>query len=154
MISASLEILGVNNVGLRVADLERSLAFYRDLIGLEVVFVSPRLDDEDMLAVAGVSGGSMRMAALTVPGLGASLNLVEFDGVARTPVTARPQDPGTVHLSLRVRNVDAWCARCWSAGFAPVADPRRLLSESRSARIAFVPDPDGFYVEFVETPAG
>jgi lactoylglutathione lyase len=144
------EILSVNNIGLRVANLDRSLAFYRDLLGLELRFASPWIDNDDMLAVGGVSGGSMRIAAMIVPGLVATLNLIEYDGVERTPVRARAEDPGTMHISLRVRGLDGWIEQCESAGFSAVAEPRLISGGPNPARIAFVADPDGFYVEFVE----
>jgi catechol 2,3-dioxygenase-like lactoylglutathione lyase family enzyme len=150
MTAVEPRILEVNNVGLRVQDIERSLVFYREVMGLAVQFTSPWLDNEDLLAVGGTAGATMRMAVLLLPGLGGTLNLIEFAGLERSQIHARPHDPGTIHLSLGVDQLESWVDRMRDHGHEPVAEPRRISVGPGAARIAFFADPDGFYIELVE----
>lgn len=150
MTTVDPQILEVNNVGLRVADIDTSLEFYRDLMGLTVKFASPWLDREDLLSVGGTAGGTMRMAALLLPGMGGTLNLVEFAGLERQVNRSLPHDPGTMHLSLKVDDLDSWIERLHVAGHEPIAEPRTISGGPGDATIAFFVDPDGFYVELVE----
>jgi lactoylglutathione lyase len=147
---ASLAPVGVNNMGLHVADVDRSLAFYRDLVGLAVRRDMGWNDDPAIVAVSGTPGARLRVVALQLPGTDAVLALVELGDVERA-AAARPafQDPGAAHLSLRVEDLDAALAALDAAGFpalGPVAEHRR---PGATARLAFVADPDGFFLELV-----
>ncbi len=140
-------LLGVNNVGLIVADLERSLAFYRDVLGLDVTLITPWIENPDMLEVRGSAGESLRFAAVRLPGMEAAINLTELR--ADTGASEAIPGFGLIHISLRVDDLDSWVTHCASAGFPAVAPPK-VLSGPRTAKIAFLPDPDGYFVEFVQ----
>ena len=67
-------------VVLLIEDLPRSLAFYRDLLGLEVV--SDRtVREASVLAVTGATVDAIRVCMLRVPGADAYLELLQYDAV-------------------------------------------------------------------------
>jgi catechol 2,3-dioxygenase-like lactoylglutathione lyase family enzyme len=113
-----------------ISDLDQSLAFYHDTLGLELSGPPGEHKFTDNPAVAnlyGVPGKQFRAAVLKIPGSQMGIELVQW-GEARKPEQKRIAGPGAVTLILRRTD----------AGAAP-----KTLS-----------DPDGFPVEVErsETP--
>ena len=153
-------ILRPNAVLHSVADLERSLAFYRDAVGLTMepspgfpTGASPRI-----AAALGAPGATIRAATLSIPGSDVRLTIVQFSGVAASPIRQRLQDPGSVKLIVRVRNIDAAfervrdrIARVYTEGRAPMK-PEGPAAVNTAV---IMRDPDGYPLEFAlqDTPA-
>lgn len=118
---------------MRVSDMDRTLAFYTQVLGLEVVErkTSPR--------------GS-HLAFLAVPNSQELIELCSFP--ASGPVTVQPD---LVHLAFEVANLDEAIADLAAKG-VPVTDgPTRTASGSR---FLFIDAPDGYEVEIIERPPG
>src|SRR5690606_29710355 len=82
-------ITGFWHAGLTVSSMERSLAFYRDLLGLEIV--SDRtVREAGVLAVTGTAVGAIRVCMLRVPGADAYLELLQYDALRPAGAAARP----------------------------------------------------------------
>jgi len=138
-----------SHVTVRVSDIERSLAFYRDGLGLRVLF-DLALEGEGLEAVTGVKGARGRMAGLLVPGAGkASIELLWFE----RPRSERPpagRFTGYGNVSLAVDDLDAAYAACAARGLRPLQAPVAV----GGVRMFFVADPDGTPIEIVEFPGG
>lgn len=92
-----------------VSDLDQSLAFYHDTLGLELSGPAGQHKFTDNPAVAnlyGVPGKQFRAAVLKIPGSGMGIELVQW-GEAQKPKRARIVDPGAVTLILRRANTSA-----------------------------------------------
>jgi len=105
MLSAQTDspVVGIGPFLHIVSDLDRSLAFYHDELGLELTGPPGEHKFTDNPAVAnlyGVPGKQFRAAVLKIPGSAMGIELVQW-GEARTP-TMRMVDPGVVSLLLRV----------------------------------------------------
>jgi glyoxylase I family protein len=118
---------GVHHVALIVANTERALAFYRDVLGLDVAPQRPALP---------YPGAWLQIG-------GQQLHLMELPNP--DPTTSRPIHGGRDrHVALYVDDVDALDARLEAAG-CPV-------TRSRSGRRAlFFRDPDGNAIECMES---
>ena len=154
--AVSPAVAGLPNVGLHVTDLERSLGFYRDLLGFAVVVDSGWMTDPALLALTATPGGAIRIVNLTTGHPGATITLVQVRDLDRKPAPGGEfHDPGTMHLALAVDDLDAVLARLDQVGTAPVAAPGEVAGGGAGhARVAFVRDPDGFFVEFVQRMDG
>jgi lactoylglutathione lyase len=111
---------------LSCADLDRSLALYRDLLGGVETYRFP--DDGEPAFIALQIGESSEI------GLG---------GIAAEPVHGRPQRPASGHrieLCVYVDDVDAMYERARSSGFEAVGDPSDM---PWGERVAWIADPDG-----------
>ena len=69
MSSPAIRIRNFSHVCVGVSDLERSLAFYRDVLGLETIF-DVELSGAGLEAVTGQGGAVGRMVGCRVPGSG------------------------------------------------------------------------------------
>src|SRR5436305_14974092 len=79
--------LSANHVGIGISNLERSLAFYRDLLGFNVAYERGEVTAEYMPRLVGIPGAPLKIAGLDIPGL--HLDLTEYLQPKGSP-TARP----------------------------------------------------------------
>ncbi|MDP7300401.1 MAG: VOC family protein [Myxococcota bacterium] len=137
-----ISVRNFSHVSAYVTNLERSLPFYRDALGLEVLFetelAGPGLD-----AVTQPKGASGRMVGLQVPG-GMSIELIQ--GGRRTGNVEAGHD--TMIFSLCVDDLDAAHESLTQAGVEAVQPP----TEIAGLRMFFVRDPDGRRIELIEFP--
>src|SRR5262249_47867347 len=115
-------IVGVHHTSFTVADLDRSLAFFRDRLGLEVVYVREVRDDY-FGRIVGLPGCVVRAALLRLPYSSHHLELFEYLVPRGQTQPARPCDPGSSHLSLLVDDLPGFAARLRREGVAFVSEP-------------------------------
>jgi lactoylglutathione lyase len=111
---------------LSCGDLQRSLAFYGELLGGVETYRFPEQ-------------GEPAFIALTV----GESSEIGLGGIAAEPLHGRPQRPASGHrveLCVYVDDVDGVFARAGSEGFEPVADPADM---PWGERVAWLADPDG-----------
>jgi catechol 2,3-dioxygenase-like lactoylglutathione lyase family enzyme len=148
-------VTGFFHGGITVDDMDRSLIFYRDGLGLEIEF-DRMLDAPYLKEVLGMSFDAIRAVYLKIPG-GGFVELLEYRGIERLPAASRPCDPGAGHLCLFVDDVEAIHDRLAGLGFharsASVVDI--TAGPNAGARSAYIADPDGYYIElFQKRPGG
>jgi catechol 2,3-dioxygenase-like lactoylglutathione lyase family enzyme len=139
----------VNHVGLTVTDLDRSVAFYRDVVGLEVLVHHFRTGGEwfDTLT-------DNRDAVVNGAMLGDGdfcLQLLEYEqGGTGPPVTGHNRI-GNLHLSVNVADVVAKREEIVAtSGYDPTPIVELPVAGGRSF---YVHDPDGVPVEFMQLDA-
>jgi catechol 2,3-dioxygenase-like lactoylglutathione lyase family enzyme len=149
---AGVRVLGLDHVSVSCSDIERSLAFYRDLLGLPVLSVG-EVSGDDVERVTGEPGVRMLAADLDL-GRGQVLELIEYvEGSPASPGGATaPAVPG--HVGLLVDDVDEVHRRLVEAGVRVRSEPVRLSEPGAwfGVRCVNALDPDGVTVELVERP--
>jgi predicted enzyme related to lactoylglutathione lyase len=145
------EVLAAGNFSHIVENLDRSIEFYRDGIGLEPpANVRPFDPNPAIMKMGNTLGAQSRVAVLRVPGFSMGLELIEYKDIDRRPARPRFQDPGTGNLSVRVKDMDAVVVRLKKIG-AHFLTPGGVPTEiPGGARALFVADPDGFVVEVAQ----
>ena len=145
-----------------VADVERSLPFYRDLLGYSTSVYDLSGGFADFAHFPGGSS-TVRRVLLERPGpscgpfgrwIGPStIELVQnLDRVPRKAFEGRFWgDLGFIHLCFDVHGMDTIKSRCAAAGFAFTVDSDESFDMGdASGRFAYIEDPDGTLIEFVE----
>lgn len=115
--------------------MDRSLAFYVDLLGLKLV-VRKRADNGNQLAFLDAGGGMLEMGS-------------PAGGVKRA-VDVPNDTAGLRHLTFRFESVDATFAQLQAAGVEIVEQPRPAANSDVLKRVAFCRDPDGIMIELSE----
>jgi lactoylglutathione lyase len=134
-----------------VSDLERSVRFYREGLGFELVD-SHRVGDEfgSLMELAEV-----RLQSRFMRRDGASIELLYFETPGHTgEAVRRPMNQlGLTHLSVRVDDVDAVAATIEALG-GTVVHPTRTVIGDGQAHLDFVycTDPDGVRIELMKLP--
>lgn len=148
-------VIGIHHGGISVSDMDASLRFYRDGLGLEVTLDALR-DAPYLHETLAVPFSALRYVLLKVPGTdaGAIVELLEYRDSERMPAAARPQDPGNGHLCLQVRDAVALHARLRDMGHRSRSPETVAITAGGNAggRIVYVADPDGYWVELLERP--
>jgi lactoylglutathione lyase len=121
---------------LRVGDLERSITFYAQVLGMELLRRSENPEYRYTLAFLGYAGGN--------PGQ-AEIELTYNWGVDR-------YDMGNAygHIAIGVPDVYAACDRIRAAGGSVTREPGPV--KGGTTVIAFVTDPDGYKIELIQRP--
>ncbi|WP_255342534.1 VOC family protein [Mycobacterium sp. UM_CSW] len=130
-----------------VTDMDRALAFYRDTLGMDVVFETLISGEPFDAALHAKRQQEGRVVGGLLGGL-----MVELLSLGAKPGTEKPRrgTTGIHNVSLRVPDLDDAHRRIAAAGYPPDQDP----FEIGGVRMFFVKDPDGTPVEFIELPDG
>ena len=133
-----------------VNDLDTTLAFYRDVFGLEgraIDFANPAVP-----LLTNAPGVTLRMSMLSLPG-GPRYELTHFKGLERQPGIAKYTDPGAASVVLYVRDLDTLVANAKKAK-APIVTtggaPLHVMTAIGHARSIVIRDPDGYFLQLVE----
>jgi catechol 2,3-dioxygenase-like lactoylglutathione lyase family enzyme len=141
-------IEAVRHVGVVVSDMERSLQFYRELLGLSVVKDMEEYGQyaDTLLGLPRVRVRTVKLAALGGPTL---IELLHFRSHPRSAPAAREVCAvGPTHVALTVTDVDDVYLRLTGKHVPFVAPPQR--SPDGYAKVTFCRDPDGTLIELVE----
>ncbi|HET6734647.1 VOC family protein [Mycobacterium sp.] len=127
-----------------VTDMDRALAFYQGLLGMDVVFDQLLGGQPFDHALGGTSSHQGRAVGGVVGGV-----MLELLSLGSSP-TGRPSRStvGNQNISLSVTDLDDTHRRVTAAG----CEPEQAPFEIESVRMFFVKDPDGTRVEFIEFP--
>jgi catechol 2,3-dioxygenase-like lactoylglutathione lyase family enzyme len=145
-------VTGFDHVAITVSDLDRSLEFYRDALGLQEV-ERHRLEGEGISAMAGKPGIVMDVVRLTTgnpPGI--LVDLQQYVHPEGSTSTAELGDVAHTHVCFVVSDIEVACAELRGRGVALVSDPVAFELVSGRLRVVFVKDPDGAVIELVEYP--
>src|SRR5437762_3416383 len=99
-------IISADHTGITVENLERSLAFWRDVLGFELSHTAHQTG-ELAREITGVAGAEIKLAVLKAPG-GHKIELLEYlTPPDRKHADVCPCDVGHVHVALLVDDLDA-----------------------------------------------
>ena len=142
-----MTVKNIRHTGIVVTDMERSVKFYRDVLGLK-----PAIDFTEEGAyidrLSAMDGVRLRMVKL-VAEEGGMIELLQY---LSHPETRSPGNRlceiGPTHVSFTVADVEK-IYREWSAKGIPFNSPPQLSPDGK-AKVAFCRDPDGTFLEIVE----
>jgi catechol 2,3-dioxygenase-like lactoylglutathione lyase family enzyme len=145
----SFRIIAADHTGITVSDVERSLAFWREVLGFEL---SHRAHQKGELAekITGVRGAEILIAVVKAPGH--KIELLEYRAPAdRKKLDARPCDVGSVHVALVVDDLEAVLKTIAASGWQAAGEPQTLtVGPNAGKRVIYVRDPDGTTIEFMQ----
>jgi catechol 2,3-dioxygenase-like lactoylglutathione lyase family enzyme len=153
-----MQVGPVYHTGFTVSDLDRSLAFYRDVLGLRLV--KRQTGTAPYLAtVTGFEGVRLEVAHLQPAAGGSMLELLQYVSHPAPPTDRATNRPGNGHLCFKVDDLRGACAELRRQGVTLVSEPTEITSGAHAGGWAvYLRDPDGFTVELYQgpsaTPAG
>jgi len=144
-------ITGVDHVGVTVSDVDRSLGFWRDLLGLAVTGRGV-VEWDHLDRLVALPDTKIEWCELALPG-GGKVELSQYHrpvGGAVSP--GEENEPGRSHVSLLVDDLTEMLAVLRSNGVrARTDDPVDIpLGAYEGGKAVYVFDPDGVELELIE----
>ena len=152
MSNKPFRIISADHTGITVSNLERSLVFWRDVLGFELSHTAHQTG-ELAKEITGVAGAEIKLAVLKAPG-GHKIELLEYLAPPdRKHTDLRPCDVGSVHVALLIDDLDAVLENIAARGWKAAGKPQTLtIGPNAGKRVVYVRDPDGTTIEFMEMP--
>jgi catechol 2,3-dioxygenase-like lactoylglutathione lyase family enzyme len=148
-------VAGILHTGLTVSDLDRSVAFYRDLLGLELI--SQWESSQPYLrTVVGYPDAELRIALLRLPAgpdgaPGHHIELLEYRRPRGTRGDANTYNPGNGHVAFMVENLEAIYAELRAKGVRFKSAPVQIThGRNTGAKAVYFFDPDDITLEMIE----
>ena len=145
-------ITGFLHFAYSCADADRSIAFYCDNLGMELVADRVVPGGGYVEAVTGIAGARVRIVHLQ--GYGFNLELLEYEEPRGDTRAREPNHAGSAHMAFVVDDCDAVCAELAAKG-VPVRSaggrPATVTGgPNDGGKCVYLEDPDGNPVELVE----
>jgi len=150
-----MQLTGIYHTGFTVSSLERSIAFYRDLLGMHLMHrqegTAPYL-----AAVTGFPAVRLQVALLKrTPDDPHTLELLQYVSHPAEPTDRATNRPGNGHLCFKVDDIQAWYQRLSAHGVQFISEPVPITAGINTGAYAvYLRDPDGFTIELVQPAPG
>jgi catechol 2,3-dioxygenase-like lactoylglutathione lyase family enzyme len=133
--------------------MDRSLRFWRDAMGMEVVFQQEKAGGY-LEAIVGEPGAHVRMTHLAFGGEGPRIELFQYLAPSGGQHRLRPADVGFAHVCVACDDLDERLERLIAAGATPFSKPVEVdTGVNKGGRSVYLRDPDGHVVELERLPA-
>jgi catechol 2,3-dioxygenase-like lactoylglutathione lyase family enzyme len=150
--------VGILNDIHAVADLDKTLAFYKDVFGISG---APRaFPNPGVPLLTNAPGVSLRLAVMKLPNAPHGFELTDFTGVEKQAGRARLTDPGAAALDIYVSDLDQVVAAAQKGGYEIVTTSGRPVQGkwpsgkfgSKPFHTIILRDPDGYFVRATQKP--
>lgn len=143
-------ILATNHTSFCVSDVERSIAFYRDELGLELISVAVR-DSAFTEKASGIPGAVLRIAFLKTPDH--KLELIQYLSPPGKPFDPATNNVGAAHLAFEVDDIHSLYHALKAKGYRFASEPLQIQGgPNDGAWMVYLRDPDGITIELQEFP--
>ncbi|MGE0812633.1 MAG: VOC family protein [Vicinamibacterales bacterium] len=155
---STVGVVAVDTVGTTVADLARSVRFFREVLGFEADGPDVELTGRPYELLHGLFGVRMRVARLHLGHERIELTEYAAPRGRPYPVDTRGNDRWFQHMAIITSDMDAAYARLRQAGVAHASTgPQRLPDWNPGAggiKAFYFRDPDGHFLEILQFPPG
>jgi len=147
------DVYGIHHTCYTVSDLDRSVSFYRDVLGCEVLATQEKQGGY-LAAIVGYPDAHVRMAHLCAPG-GHVIELFQYLAPAGTRADVAPPNVGASHLCFLVEDLPALYERLRESGVESFVSPPVEVDTgiNTGGYALYLRDPDGIAVELFQPPA-
>lgn len=148
---STFTVFGFNHTAFIVSDLERTIGFFRDLLGFELTSRAPR-DKTAIQAMTGLADADIEVAYLR--GFGHWIELILYKAPAdRGEALPRIFADGAGHIALDVDDAAAAVEASKAYGLSPVGEIVTIdQGPNQGRRVVYLQSDDGLSVEFIQTP--
>jgi glyoxylase I family protein len=140
-----------DHMAVTVSDIDRSLVFYRDLLGLREM-ERHLLKGENIEILMGKKGVVLQVVRLAgQEDDNVLIDLQQYVSPKGKVSGAKLGDTAHTHFGLRVKDLDSAYKRLSAKGVKFVSKPVVFKLDFGTVKVVFVQDPDGAIVELTET---
>lgn len=142
----------LHHTGLTVFDIRRSLEFYRDVLGFEVVYEHEKSGGY-LADVLGYPDAHLKIALLKLPRSEHRIELLQYISPEGVHADVEPKNVGAVHVAYIVEDIHEIYAHLTSHNVEFISAPVKVLAGPSTGAWAFYfKDPDGIALEAFQPP--
>ena len=146
-------IRGIQHFSFTVSNLEDTIHFFHDLLGLEVTPIR-ELKGEHIEKLIQIPGAWLRIINVTTPFNG-NIELIEYLAPKGSKIDLRTCNAGVAHIAFTVDDIDKMYDELTAKGVKFNHPPLRVESGPRKGMgVCYLKGPDGITLEFMEMPEG
>jgi catechol 2,3-dioxygenase-like lactoylglutathione lyase family enzyme len=140
-------LTSIAHTAISVADMERSLAFYRDLLGMKVA-MDVESSGPKLGVIVGLAGAQARIVMLDAGNQ--RIELFQYRAPVGRPMPEglRQCDNGLTHIAFNVTDMDELREKLKDKGVPFYSEPQVMRGE---LKVVYFKDPDGVTLELMET---
>jgi len=143
----------LHHTGFTVTDLQRSLVFYQDLLGFEVVMAQEKQGGY-LADIVGYPDAHVKMAHIKAPGSDHHIELFQYVSPGPRTVDLEPRLVGPTHVCLVVDDLPALYERLLAAEVDSFFTPPVAVDTgiNTGGFALYMRDPDGIILELFQPP--
>jgi catechol 2,3-dioxygenase-like lactoylglutathione lyase family enzyme len=151
-------VRSIFHVGFVVRDLEASIRFYTEGLGLRLRHQQVQ-DNDYTRRLVGYEDACLRIAQFQLPAgdpppSGHVLELIEYQRPRSGPSDPERNTLGAGHLAFLVDDIEGMAAKLTALGAVPLSEPNQITAGiNKGGRALYLRDPDGVMLELLQ-PAG
>lgn len=143
-------ILSTNHTSFTVSDLDRSIAFYRDILGFELISLANR-EPAFAAKVTGIAGAHLKVAFIQAPGH--RIELIQYLSPPGKKLDLSTNNIGCGHLAFNVDNLAKMYAEMKEKGVQFKSQPMEIpAGPNKGGYAVYFTDPDGVTLELIQAP--
>jgi catechol 2,3-dioxygenase-like lactoylglutathione lyase family enzyme len=150
----SWSLTDLHHLGLTVADIERSITFYRDMLGMELLRRRPSVTADYVAKQTGYDAVELNVASFRVsPTSRQSLEVVQYMAHAGAPSDQSTNRPGNSHLCLLIDDLQSAYDDLLLRGVTFKSEPVAITAgPNAGGLVVYFLDPDGYTLEMFQPP--
>ena len=139
-----MKVLGVAHTSFTVSDIDRSVAFYRDILGMELV-AQFEGSGQIVETILGMPGAHLKTAFLKMGDY--TLELIQYLSPKGKPYNRRTCDVGPCHIAFLVADINEAYKTLSAKGVHFKSAPQGGELEGKPHWACYMTDPDGITLE-------
>jgi len=144
-----MKVSGVAHTSFTVSDIARSIAFYRDVLGMELVSEfegsGPVVE-----AILDMPGAHLKVAF--VRSGDHTIELMQYMSPKGKPYDRKTCDTGPCHIAFWVKDIHEAYKALSAKGVNFKSVPQAVELEGKKSWACYLTDPDGITLEFMQLP--
>jgi len=146
-------IIGAYHTCYTVSDMARTLAFYRDLLGFEIINERTAVTSTYFRTIIGFADAVVHAVLMRIPGTEHQLELFQYKHPTGVRQDLTPNNPGSSHIAYHVDDLPALYEKLKAAQVEFISEPVYLDEGPNVGGWAlYMKDPDGIIIELFQPP--
>jgi len=150
--SRTWSLSDIHHLGLTVADIERSIEFYRDTLGMELIRRRPSVTAHYVAKQTGYAAVELNVASFRVsPNAKQTLEIVQYISNEGLPSDQATNCPGNSHLCILVDDLQECYDDLLAQGVRFKSTPIEITEgPNQGGFVVYFNDPDGYTLELFQ----
>ena len=149
-----MKVRATSHIAIGVSNMEESLKFYRDLLGMELIGRRPSVTADYVAQQTGYDNVELNVASFRIsPTCRQTMEVVQYMNHTGQQAATETNRSGNSHLCLLVDDLKTAVRDLSTAGVVFQSDPVEITAgPNQGGLVIYLKDPDGYTLELFQPP--